>query len=73
MPDVIIRHPRSGLEYGIDSADFRRGKHFWDAKAGDFVSYADAGFRVVSLGNGEAYHGPLNDPPPERSQGEHSS
>jgi hypothetical protein len=61
MPEVIIRHPRSGAEYGIDSADFRRGKHYLDPATGELVTFADAGFRIVSLPNGEPYH-----PPAER-------
>lgn len=66
MPEVIIRNSRTGEEYGIDSADFRRGKHYQDPKSGDMQTYADAGFRIVSLANGEPYEGPLNEPPAER-------
>lgn len=70
MPGVIIRNPRTGEEYGIDSSDFRRGKHYRRAGQPD-QSYADAGFRIVSLANGQPYTGPLNDPPSERRpQGE---
>lgn len=69
MPQVIIRHPKSGREYGIDSADFRRRKAFADDD-GSIKSYADAGFRIVSLADGSPYTGPLNDAP--RAQGEHA-
>lgn len=62
---VIIRHPRSGAEYEIDSADFRRGKHFMKPD-GEMVTYEEAGFRIASLPDGAPYTGPLNDPPAER-------
>lgn len=65
MPEVIIRHPRTGEEYGIDSADFRRGKHYRRPGQPD-RTFADAGFRIVSLADGQPYTGPLNDPPAER-------
>ena len=68
MPAVVIRHPRTGEEYGIDSADFRRGKHYQQAN-GERLTYADAGFRIVSLADGQPYAGPLNDPPAERTPG----
>jgi hypothetical protein len=72
MPEVIIRHPKTGQEYGIDSADFRRGKHFQKLD-GTRVTYEEAGFRIVSQADGSPYTGPLNDPPTERTQGEHTS
>lgn len=71
MPEVIIRHPRTGEEYGIDSADFRRGKHYHrvvDGQVQPGQSYADAGFRIVSLADGQPYTGPLNEPPAERGK-----
>ncbi len=61
--EVIIRNDKTGEEYGIDTSDFRRGKHYQDPKTGDVMTYAEAGFHVVSLPNGEPYTGPLNDPP----------
>lgn len=66
MPQVRIRNDKTGQEYGIDSADFRRGRHYLNAR-GEFVSFADAGFRIVSLADGSPYTGPLGDPPAERS------
>lgn len=60
---VIISNDKTGEQYEIDSADFRRGKHYLDPKSGDMVTFQDAGFKVVSLPNGEPYEGPLNDPP----------
>jgi hypothetical protein len=68
VPQVLIRHPKTGEEYGIDSSDFRRGHHYEDPKSGDRVSYADAGFRIVSLADGSEYTGPLNESPAERSE-----
>lgn len=65
MPEVIIRNPRTDETYGIDSAKFRSGKHY-QKPDGERVSYADAGFRIVSLADGRPYTGPLNDPPAER-------
>lgn len=67
MPEVIIRHPRTGAEYGIQSGDFKRGKHFLNDK-GEYVTFEDAGFRIVSLADGSPYEAPA-----ERAQGEHSS
>jgi hypothetical protein len=63
---VIIRHPKTGQEYGIDSADFRRGKHYQSQPDGEMQTYAEAGFRIVSLADGQPYDGPLNEPPAER-------
>lgn len=63
MPEVIIRHPRTQEEYGIDSAKFRHGKHYRRPGKED-QTYADAGFRIVSLADGQPYTGPLNDSPP---------
>lgn len=68
MPQVIIRHPKTEAEYEIDSADFRRGKHYQEAPGAERVTYADAGFRIVSLADGSRYMGPLNEPPAERSK-----
>lgn len=65
MPEVIIRNSRTGEEYGIDSAKFRHGRHYQKA-SGERVSYEEAGFRIVSLANGQPYTGPLNEPPAER-------
>ena len=59
--EVIIRHPRTQEEYAIQTADFRRGKHYRNPKSGDMETYADAGFRIVSNGDGTEYH-----PPAER-------
>lgn len=66
MPEVIIRNSKTGEEYGIDSADFRRGKHYADRQTGERKTFADAGFRIVSLADGQPYTGPLNDAPAER-------
>jgi hypothetical protein len=63
---VIIRNSRTGEEYEIASFDFRRGRHYRDPKSGDMQTYADAGFKIVSLADGQPYEGPLNEPPAER-------
>ena len=60
MPQVIIRRGTDGMELGIDSSDFRRGKHFQQTD-GTRVTYADAGSGIVSLANGQPYEGPLNE------------
>jgi hypothetical protein len=70
---VIIRNSKSGEEYEIDSADFRRGKHFHrvvDGQVQPGQTYEEAGFKIVSLPNGEPYEGPLNEPPAERKAGD---
>lgn len=59
MVQVVIRH-KDGREYEIASGDFRRGKHV-EMPGGERVSYADAGFRVVSMADGQPYTGPLNE------------
>ena len=70
MPEVIIRNPKTGEEVAIDTSNFRRGKAYRDPKSGDMMSFADAGFEIVSMPNGEPYTGPLNDPPAERASPE---
>lgn len=57
MPQVIIRHPKSGHEYEINSADFRRGKHFKQPD-GEMQTYEAAGFEIVSLADGSEYQPP---------------
>lgn len=74
---VLIRHPRTDEEYEIASGDFRRGKHYLARPDGEAQTYADAGFRIVSLADGSPYEGPLNEPPAERHappspRGEHA-
>jgi hypothetical protein len=56
--EVIVRHPKTDAEYGIDSADFRRGKHAVDPKTGELVTYEEAGYRIVSQMDGQPYHAP---------------
>lgn len=57
MPQVIIRHPKTGAEYGIQLADFRRRKTFAEDD-GTVKTYADAGFRIISLADGSPYTAP---------------
>jgi hypothetical protein len=64
MAEVIIENKRTGESYAIQSRDFRQGKHYRNAK-GDMQTYADAGFRIISNGDGSEYH-----PPAERRQAE---
>lgn len=58
MAEVIIEHPKTGESYAVQMADFRRGKHYRNPKTGEMETYADAGFRVVSYGDGSEYHEP---------------
>lgn len=62
MPErrVIIRHPKSGREYAILPADFRRRKAFAEDD-GSVKTYEEAGFRIVSYEDGAPYQ-----PPAER-------
>lgn len=48
MANVIVRHPKTGAEYGIERADFKRRKLFFDPVKQELVSYADAGFEIVT-------------------------
>lgn len=57
MPQVIIRRGDDGMELGIDSADFRRGKHF-EKTDGTRVTYEEAGFRIVSHQDGRPFEQP---------------
>jgi hypothetical protein len=57
MPQVIIRHPKTGQEYEIDSAAFRRRKAFAEPD-GTVKTYAEAGFTIVSLADGSPYQEP---------------
>ena len=57
MTQVIIRHPRTDHEVGIDSADFKRRKLAAD-KDGNPVTYEEAGYRIVSLADGSPYEQP---------------
>lgn len=57
MPEVIIRHPKTGREYGIQSADFKRRKAFAEPD-GSLKTYEEAGFRIVSLADGQPYEQP---------------
>jgi len=57
MPEVIIRHPKTGHEVGIELRDFKHRKLVKD-KDGNDVSYEDAGYRVISYGDGSHYEPP---------------
>lgn len=57
MAQIVIRHPKTDQEYEIDSLDFRRGKHYLNAK-GERQTYEEAGFRIVSLADGSPYEQP---------------
>ena len=62
MANVLIRNSRTGEEYEIAYADFRRGHHY-QKPDGERVSYEDGGFRVVSYADGSEFV-----PPAERSK-----
>ena len=58
MAQVVIRNSKTGEEYEIAYADFRRGHHY--AKPdGERVSFEAAGFRVVSYADGSEYSAPV--------------
>ena len=54
---VLIRHPKTGHEYQIEAASFRRRKAFAEPD-GSLKTYADAGFRIVSYADGSPYQPP---------------
>lgn len=54
---VLIRHPKTGHEYQIESGDFRRRK-LHRAADGSLQTYEAAGFRIVSYADGSAYQPP---------------
>lgn len=57
---VLIRHPRTGHEYAVLPADFRRRKLARD-NDGKPITYADAGYRIVSYVDGSPYQPPKSD------------
>ncbi len=57
MASVIIRHPRTGHEVGIESGDFKRRKLIKD-KDGEDSTYEAAGYRIVSYADGSPYEQP---------------
>jgi len=57
MPLVIIRHPKTGQEFGIESGDFKRRKLAQD-KDGNQISYEEAGYRIVSHMDGSPFEQP---------------
>lgn len=63
MPEVIIEHPKTGESYGIQSGDFRRGKHYRNAR-GEMQTYEEAGFKIKSLADGQPYQPPAQPAPP---------
>ena len=58
MPEVIIENSKTGESYGIQSGDFRRGKHYRNRATGEMQTFEAAGFRIVSLADGQPYHAP---------------
>ena len=57
MASVIIRHPKTGHEVGVELADFHHRKLTKD-KDGEPVSYEEAGYKVVSYMDGSEYKAP---------------
>lgn len=51
---VLIRHERLGLEYQIEAGDFRTRK-LYRQPTGQLVTYADAGFRIISMADGQPF------------------
>lgn len=76
MPEIIIRHPKTEAEYGIQSGDFRRGKHYRDPKTGELQTFEAAGFEIVSYMDGSPYEAPAPrgeaKPDAEPKTGEHA-
>lgn len=62
MPQVVIRHDKTGEEYEIDSADFRRGKHYRKNDP-EGETFEAAGFAIVSLPEGQPYEPPASRAP----------
>lgn len=60
MPRVIIRHPKDGREYGIDSADFKRRKLTENPETGEPMTLEAAGFEIVSMADGSPYEPPAS-------------
>lgn len=54
---VLIRHPKTGTEYQIQAADFRRRKLFAEPD-GSIKTYEEAGFRIISYADGSPYQPP---------------
>lgn len=57
MAEVIISNSKTDEEYGIQSGDFRRGKHY-RMPDGTMSTFEEAGFRIVSHMTGEPYEPP---------------
>lgn len=57
MAQVIIRHPKTDHEVGIELRDFKHRKLAQD-KDGNPVSYEEAGYRIVSHADGSPYEQP---------------
>lgn len=60
MALVIIRHPKTDHEVGIEHSDFRRRKLAQD-KDGNPISYEEAGYRIVSHMDGSPYEQPKSE------------
>lgn len=58
MAKVLIRHPKSGEEYQVELADFRKRKLYQKAPDADLQTYEAAGFEVVSYADGAVYEPP---------------
>ena len=77
MAEVIIENPKTGESYAVQTADFRRGKHYRN-KHGEYETYEEAGFRIVSHGDGTEYHEPAaarrqSEPEAKPKAGEHAT
>ena len=54
MAQVLIRNSKTGEEYEIAYADFRRGHHY-QKPDGERCTFEEAGFRVVSYADGSEF------------------
>lgn len=64
MASVIIRHPKTGHEVGVELRDFRTRKLAQD-KDGEPQTYEEAGYRIVSMMDGSPYEQPKSEPKAE--------
>jgi hypothetical protein len=55
---VQIEHPKTGRRYEVSLADFTKAKAHRNPKTGEYETYADAGFKITSMANGQPYDGP---------------
>jgi hypothetical protein len=62
MAHVIVRHPKTGMEYGIERADFKRRKLYFDPVKQELMTYEAAGFEIVTNIDGTELDEPKTEP-----------